>query len=122
MHSAETPGNTGERDRRTLVVIENRKPSEQKAVGFLHHTAGGKDDQRDDTLGRAGGWLRGREHSSRVRVVVGKGRYVWHTAPQVGAPLHSLTTQGGAGVVVGRSNEQAPAIDARPAWSQQRIT
>ncbi len=24
---------------------------------------------------------------SRVRVVVGKGRYIWHTAPQVGAPL-----------------------------------
>ena len=23
---------------------------------------------------------------SRVRVVVGKGRYIWHTAPQVGAP------------------------------------
>ena len=66
MHSAETPGNTGERDRRTLVVIENRKPSEQKAVGFLHHTAGGKDDQRDDTLGRAGGWWRVREHRRGV--------------------------------------------------------
>ena len=56
---------------------------------------------------------------SRVRVVVGKGRYIRHTAPQVGDPLHLLTTHGGAGEVVGRSNEQAPAIDARPAWGPE---
>ena len=59
---------------------------------------------------------------SRVRVVVGKGRYIWHTAPQVGAPLHSLTTQGGAGVVVGRSNEPSSAANARPAWPPQWLT